>query len=216
MMSVRDQVNALNNSATRPNAKENATHLIKEAKGVAHEVIEVEDRKALYLLKCEDCEYTIQGKPIKISIENCKNLTIKIEGKVLTGTVDVWKSENINLDFDRSVSVFQLDSIETITIKLPDAEYFGSMIWAGVNNITLNLGADTHSLSYSQLQARNPALRPDTDQFKTTIVDGSIRTEAIVRLDNGYPMTRAEESSLQASEKKKDEVLRGQAKADDE
>jgi hypothetical protein len=39
---------------------------------------------------------------------------------------------------------------------------------------------------------------------------------AIVRMDNGYPMTRAEESSLQASEKKKDEVLRGAPKADDE
>ncbi|KAF9297930.1 hypothetical protein BGZ88_008524 [Linnemannia elongata] len=224
MMSVKEQANALNNSATRPNAKENATHLFKDVKS-AVETIEVQDRKALYLLKCEDCEYIIQGKPIKISIESCKNLTIKVEDKVLTGTVDIWKSENINLDstynqssfqFDRSVSAFQLDSIQTITIKMPEAEYFGSMVWAGVDNITLNLGDDTHSLSYSQLQARNPALRPDTDQFKTTIVDGSIKTEAIVRMDNGYPMTRAEESSLQASEKKKEEVLRGAPKADDE
>ncbi|KAG0319771.1 hypothetical protein BGZ97_001506 [Linnemannia gamsii] len=215
MMSVKDQANALNNSATRPNAKENATHLLKDVKN-AVETIEVQDRKALYLLKCEDCEYIIQGKPIKISIESCKNLTIKVEGKVLTGTVDIWKSESINLDFDRSVSVFQLDSIQTITIKMPEAEYFGSMIWAGVDNITLNLGDETHSLSYSHLQTRNPALRPDTDQFKTTIVDSSLKTEAIVRMDNGYPMTRAEESSLQASEKKKDEVLRGAPKADDE
>ncbi|KAG0297461.1 hypothetical protein BGZ96_006417 [Linnemannia gamsii] len=215
MMSVKDQANALNNSVNRPNAKENATHLLKDVKN-AVETIEVQDRKALYLLKCEDCEYIIQGKPIKISIESCKNLTIKVEGKVLTGTVDIWKSESINLDFDRSVSVFQLDSIQTITIKMPEAEYFGSMIWAGVDNITLNLGDETHNLSYSQLQARNAALRPDTDQFKTTIVGGSIKTEAIVRMDNGYPMTRAEESSLQASEKKKDEVLRGAPTADDE
>ncbi|KAF8947152.1 hypothetical protein BGZ47_010170 [Haplosporangium gracile] len=215
MMSVRDQANALNNSATRPNAKENATHLLKDVKN-AVETIEVQDRKALYLLKCEDCEYTIQGKPIKISIESCKNLIIKVEGKVLTGTVDIWKSENINLDFDRSVSVFQLDSIQTITIKMPEAEYFGSMIWAGVDDITLNLGDETHSLSYRELQARNPELRPDTDQFKTTIIDGSMKTEAIVRMDSGYPMTRAEESSLRASEKKKDEALRGAPKADDE
>ncbi|KAF9154637.1 hypothetical protein BG015_000322 [Linnemannia schmuckeri] len=215
MMSVRDQANALNNSATRPNAKENATHLLKDVKN-AVETIEVQDRKALYLLKCEDCEYTIQGKPIKISIESCKNLTIKVEGKVLTGTVDIWKSENVNLDFDRSVSVFQLDSIQTIMIKMPEAEYFGSMIWAGVDDITLNLGDETHSLSYRELQARNPELRPDTDQFKTTIIDGSIKTEAIVRMNDGYPMTRAEESSLQASEKKKDEVLRGAPRADDE
>ncbi|KAG0379024.1 hypothetical protein BGX24_001946 [Mortierella sp. AD032] len=215
MMSVKEQANALNNSANRPNAKENATHLIKDSKSVV-ETIEVQDRKALYLLKCEDCEYIIQGRPIKISIENCKNLTIKVEGKVLTGTVDSWKSENIHLDFDRSVSVFQLDSIETISIKMPDPEYFGSMIWAGVDNITLHLGAETHTMSYSHLQARNPALRPDTDQFKTTIVDGSVKTEAIVRMENGYPMTRAEESSLQASEKKKDEVLRGAPTGDDE
>ncbi|KAG0051818.1 hypothetical protein BGZ89_003415, partial [Linnemannia elongata] len=138
MMSVKEQANALNNSATRPNAKENATHLFKDVKS-AVETIEVQDRQALHLVECEDCEYIIQGKPIKISIESCKNLTIKVEDKVLTGTVDIWKSENINLDFDRSVSAFQLDSIQTITIKMPEAEYFGSMVWAGVDNITLNL-----------------------------------------------------------------------------
>ncbi|KAF9932902.1 hypothetical protein FBU30_007061 [Linnemannia zychae] len=207
--------NALISSVNGLNSKENATHLLKDAKNVV-ETIEVQDRKALYLLKCEDCEYIIQGRPIKISIENCKNVVIKVEGKVLTGTVDIWRSENIHLDFDRSVSVFQLDTIQTITIKMPEAEYFGSMIWAGVDDITLHLGSDSHSLSYSHLQAKNPDLRPETDQFKTTIVDGSVKTEAIMRMNNGYPMTRSEESNMQANEKKKDELLRGASKADDE
>jgi len=35
-------------------------------------------------------------------------------------------------------------------------------------------------------------------------------------MDNGYPMTRAEESSMQASERKKEEVLRGGPQKDDE
>ncbi|GJJ70756.1 hypothetical protein EMPS_03106 [Entomortierella parvispora] len=217
MMSVKDQIKALNsNLAIKQNAKESATHLIKDAKDVIEEVLEVEDRKALYFLQCENCVYTIQGKPIKLSIEKCKNLTLKIEGKVLTGMVDIWKSEDIHLDFDRSVSVFQLDSIKTISIRMPDHEYFGSMVWAGVEGIKLHLGDDTHEMSYSQLQVRNPELRPETDQFKTTLVNGSVKTEAIVRLENGYPATRAEEASFQRLEKKKDEVLRGGAHPENE
>lgn len=31
-------------------------------------------------------------------VENCKNIVIKIEDKVITGMVDIWKSENISLD----------------------------------------------------------------------------------------------------------------------
>ncbi|KAG0367905.1 hypothetical protein BGZ54_003034 [Gamsiella multidivaricata] len=209
MISVKDQIKAQNATlAGRANAKENATHLIKDAKDAAQEVVEVQDRKALYLLNCENCEYTIQGKPIKLSIENCKNVVLRIEGKVLTGTVDIWKSENVSLNFDRSVSMFQLDDIQSIAIRLPDSEHFGSMIWAGVEDLQLHLGEDTHALSYSELQSRNPNLRPETDQFKTTVVDGSIMTEAIVRLDNGYPATRAEEASYRRVEKQKDEMLR--------
>jgi len=60
---------------------------------------------------------------------------------------------------------------------MPDPEYFGSMVWAGVEDIQLRLGDDTHELNYSQLQARNPELRPETDQFKTTFINGSVKTE---------------------------------------
>ncbi|KAF9913432.1 hypothetical protein BX616_010043 [Lobosporangium transversale] len=166
-------------------------------------------------MNCENCDYTIQGKPIKLSIENCKNLVLRVEGKIMTGIVDIWRSENISLDFERSVSMFQLDNVNTLTLGLPDAEHFGSMVWAGVEDLTLRLGADVHSLSYSDLQSRNPDLRPDMDQFKTTVIDGSIMTEAIVRLDSGYPTTRAEEANYQQLERQKDEVLRPPVANDD-
>ncbi|KAF9344816.1 hypothetical protein BGX26_003860 [Mortierella sp. AD094] len=207
MISVKDQAKALSYSATRPNAKESATHLIRDVKDDTQEV-QVPDRKALYFLNCENCEYTIQGKPIKLSIENCKGLVLKVQDKILTGTVDIWKSGNLSLDFDRSVSTFQLDNIQSITVRLPDAEHFGSMVWAGCEDVNLHLGGDVHALSYSELQSRNPSLRPETDQFKTTIVDGSIMTEAVVRLDNGFPATRAEQANLRQLEKQKDELLR--------
>ncbi|KAG0024642.1 hypothetical protein BGZ81_007633 [Podila clonocystis] len=216
MISVKDQIKAMNSTlAGRKNAKEDATHLIRDETDQARQVLTVQDRKALYLLKCENCEYVIQGKPVKISIENCKNIVIKIEDKVITGMVDIWKSENISLDFERSVSVFQLDNIKTIAIRLPTHEHFGSMVWTGVDDISLHCGDQTHNLSYSQLQTRHPDLRPEMDQFKTTFVDGLPRTEAVVRLENGYPATRSEEASFRELEKKKDEVLRGLPDQDD-
>lgn len=64
---------------------------------------------------------------------------------------------------------------------MPDVEYFGSMIWAGVEDIKLQLGDEIHELSYSQLQVRNPELRPEMDQFKTTFVDGSAKTEGMTK-----------------------------------
>ncbi|KAI1316247.1 hypothetical protein EDD11_010294 [Mortierella claussenii] len=206
MISVKDQASAIN-STRRVNAKESATHLIKDAKDEQRE-IQMEDRKAFYLLNCENCDYTLLGKPIKVSIENCKNVVLRVEDKIMTGTVDIWKSERVSLEFQRSVSTFQLDNISSITISLPDTEHFGSMVWAGVEDLTLRLGGDVHSLSYSELQSRNPALHPESDQFKTTVVDGSIMTEAIIRLDNGYPATRTEEANYRQLEKQKDQVLR--------
>ncbi|KAF9179820.1 hypothetical protein BGZ51_006633 [Haplosporangium sp. Z 767] len=211
MISVKDQVQALNNNLTsRKNAKENATHLIKDAKDVEQEVIEIGDRKALYLLECENCVYTVQGKPIKVSIEKCKNVTLKIEDKVLTGMVDVWKSESISLDFDRSVSMFQLDNIQSITIKMLETEYFGSMVWSAVEDIKLQFGDGAHALSYRELLESNPDLRSETGQLKTTIPNGNIKTEgksSCLRLENGFPATRAEEADHQEMERLKNENL---------
>ncbi|KAF9434771.1 hypothetical protein BGZ76_007432 [Entomortierella beljakovae] len=214
MISVKEQAKALGNSATRPNAKEDATHLIRDSKDESKE-IQVPERKALYFLNCQNCEYTVQGKPIKLSIENCENLILKVQDKILTGTVDIWKSGDVSLDFDRSVSTFQLDGIKSIAIRLPDTEHFGSMIWAGCEDVNLHLGSETHTLSYSELQSRNPSLVPETDQFKTSVVDGSVMTEAVVRLENGFPSTRAEQANLRQLEKQKDEILRAPQTEDD-
>ncbi|KAF9572432.1 hypothetical protein EC968_009910 [Mortierella alpina] len=211
MISVKDQIKNLNERfATKSNVKESSTHLVNDVKNVEHEVIEVQDRKALYILQCENCVYTVQGRPIKISVENCKNVTLKIEGKVLTGTVDVWKGENITMEFETCIAVLQLDNIQSITIKVPEAEYFGSMFWAGVEDINLHFGEEKHTLNYGDLQKKNPELESATGQFKTTVaLDGSLKTQAMVRLESGYPATLAEEQTLQRQQQKKEEVLRG-------
>ncbi|KAI8606240.1 hypothetical protein EDD21DRAFT_361411 [Dissophora ornata] len=209
MTSVKDQAKALNiNLSGRTNLKEDKTLLIRGTKDVKQDLIEVQGLTAVHLLECENCEYTIRGKLVKLSIEKCKNVVLKIEDKVVTGIVDAWKSENISLDFDRSVAMFQLEAIKTIVIHLPDAEHFGSMVWAGVNGLKLHLGQDTHLLSFLDMQSRNPSLNAETNQFKTTIVDGSIMTEAIVRLEGGHVATRAEEASIRELEKRKEDALR--------
>ncbi|KAF9973655.1 hypothetical protein BGZ65_009141 [Modicella reniformis] len=195
--------------AFRANAKENATHLIQNSKDVVNQEINVEAHKAVYLVNCENCTYTVKGKLVKLTVENCRNVVLKVEDKILTGTVDLFKSTNVSLHFERSVSMFSLENNQSIDIRLPDAEHFGYMIWAGVEDLKLRLGDDVHVLSYSELQSRNPGLRPETDQFKTSVVDGSIMTEAMIRLDGGFPATRTEEANHRQVERFKDEVLRG-------
>jgi len=51
-------------------------------------------------------------------IENCKNLVIKVEGKVLTGTVDIWRCENIDLDV--SLQVFMCTAKENNAMECMD------------------------------------------------------------------------------------------------
>ncbi|KAF9580252.1 hypothetical protein BGW38_003174 [Lunasporangiospora selenospora] len=214
MMSLKDQISAMNRTLANRgsgNAKENATHLIRGAKDVQNEVIEVPDRMALYLLECEDCVYSIEGKPIKISIEKCKNVKLVVEGKVLTGVVDAWKSENLDLEFTRAVSTFELDSINAITIRMPEEEYFGQMVWSKVEETQLHLGDEEHRLNLAEVQGRNQ----ESSRFKTTIVQGSLKTEAIYRLEDGYLATRAEEAKFKEMERKKDEVLRPAQPEDD-
>ncbi|KAF8939687.1 hypothetical protein BGZ58_008982 [Dissophora ornata] len=209
MTSVKDQAKALNiNFGSKSNLREDKTLLIRGTKDVKQDLIEVQGNTALHLLECENCEYTIRGKAVKLSVEKCKNVVLKIEDRIMTGMADVWDSENVSLDFDQSVALFQLEAITSIVIRLPDAEHFGSMVWIGVNDLKLNLGQHTHALSFDDMHSRNPSLDKKTSQFKTTIVDGSIMTEAIVRLAGGHVATRAEEASIRELEKRKEDALR--------
>ncbi|KAI8358070.1 hypothetical protein B0O80DRAFT_526917 [Mortierella sp. GBAus27b] len=197
------------------NARERATHLINGSKDVTDQEVQVE-RKALHFVKCENCTFVVKGTLIKLTVEECKNVTIKVEDKILTGTVDLFKSANVSLGFDRSVSMFLLENNQSIDLQLPDPEYFGYMIWAGDDDLKLRLGDDLHVLSYSDLRSRNPDLQPGRDQFKTTVVDGSLKTEAVLRLGGGFPLSRAEQAEFKQSERQKLATLRGEQQDEDE
>ncbi|KAF9351845.1 hypothetical protein BGX34_000326 [Mortierella sp. NVP85] len=194
--------------AGRLNAKENATHLIKDAKDTEQD-INIETRKAVHFLKCENCTYTVKGTLIKLTIEECKNVVIKIEDKILTGTVDLFKSDNVSFSV-KAISLLSLENTKSVKIRFQDPEHFGSMVWSGDDDLQLHLGDDLHSFSYSELQLTNPNLNPAINQFKTTLVNGDVRTEAVIRIEGGgFPMTRAEENDHIEAERNKEEALRG-------
>ncbi|KAG0237827.1 hypothetical protein BGW42_008448 [Actinomortierella wolfii] len=196
-------------------AKERATQFLQ------HEVsqesaIQMEPHKALYLLNCKDCTYTVQGKPVKIAIENCENVVLKVTDKVLTGVIDVWGSKNIQVDCERAVGLFQLDNVKGFSLKLPDPEYFNEMIWVGSDNMVLHLGDEKHELGCSKLSASHPEQRRELDQFKTTMKPTGLVTEAVIRVNAGFPTTRAEEASHERLERQKDAVLGRSNDKDDE
>ncbi|KAF9979308.1 hypothetical protein BGZ73_000002 [Actinomortierella ambigua] len=208
MISLKDKIMAANQPAgvRGLSAKERATQFVQDE--VSQEkTIQMEPHKALYLMKCKDCTVTVEGKPVKIAIENCENLVLKVTDKVLTGVIDVWGSKNVEVDCERAVGFLQLDNVNGFTLKLPDPEYFNEMMWVGSDNIVLHLGTEKHELDQSKLKESHPSHRHELDQFKTSMKPTGLLTEAVIRLDAGFPATRAEEASYQRLERQKDAAL---------
>ncbi|KAF9157476.1 hypothetical protein DFQ26_008700 [Actinomortierella ambigua] len=191
MISLKDKIMTTANQSAGvrgQSAKERATQLLQDEAG-QEKTIQMEPSKALYLLNCKDCTLTIEGKPIKISIENCENLVLKVTDKILTSVLDVWGSKNVEIDCERAVGFLQLESVQGFKFRLPDPEYFNEMIWVASDDIVLHLGTEKHELGSSKMEAK-PDQRNDLDQFITCRKSTGLSTE--VRSDMaGYPVRRA-------------------------
>ncbi|GAA5870884.1 hypothetical protein JCM16303_001617 [Sporobolomyces ruberrimus] len=78
-------------------------------------------------------EWTVQASISKISIYNSKNLTLRLPGRIITSTIDIWKSSNLRIIIDSPsvLGTLQLDpTLEDVKIQYVDPESIGKIVLA--------------------------------------------------------------------------------------
>jgi len=151
----------------------------------------------VFFKNCEDCEFVLDAMCTKVLIEGCHNTKIILKQKVVTSTVDVYKCDNFHLQVHTKVGTLQTDVCTNLTLQFEHKEYFQSLIWAGLHNLTLNFEKENRVLKtgLSEMQTLYGELSPTIDQFIVRWIEEDLKIERLIRLDNGFPTTEREKKT---------------------
>jgi len=154
----------------------------------------VKPQATVFFKNCEDCEYILDAMCTKVLIEGCHNTKIILKQKIVTSTVDIYKSDNFKLDVSTKVGTLQTDVCNNLDIHFQNKELFQTIVWAGVHDLTLTFREENHTLKtgFKQMQELHGELNLTTDQFIVRWIKDELLSERVVRLDNGFPTTARE------------------------
>merc|ERR1712137_194063 len=160
-------------------------------------------RATVYFKKNNTCQYHVDCVSTKVMFEACEDTFVKLNERVLTETVEVWNCNGCELMVNVPISTIQVDMCRDLVIRFPSKENFGSLVWAGVHNMRVLVGDDELVSDVSQGESV-PNYCENFDQFIIRYVDGKLKQELIVRLENGFPTTNREADEFDAQQKKND------------
>ena len=168
----------------------------------------------LYIKSCTDCEFRLPATTTvtKLFIESCRNVTFDLQGRILTHTVELWKSQTVQLKVQTCVQTLQIDLCNGVNVHYHDClTNFNRLVWSATELLRLELceSADVnHQLltGSAMMLAANPIVDPKQDQFIVRLVPNKISgkrvlmNEMIVRLANGFPTTEREARQFDAKQ----------------
>ncbi|KAJ3277734.1 hypothetical protein HK104_003018 [Borealophlyctis nickersoniae] len=73
-------------------------HVFVENENSQTRTVSATPANSLYLRNCTDGEYTVTGMVAKILIEQCKNVKVVVEARVLTSLLEVWRVEDSRIE----------------------------------------------------------------------------------------------------------------------
>ena len=144
-------------------------------------------------------------------------MKVVCNGVVLTNSVEVWGCEDVELVVNEIlVATLQVDLCTNFRVHYSRRKLFHKMIWAAVEDYTISFD-DASSLEpqeppsytngYEEMIARYPReeFQKNIAQFIDSLEeDGRVRSEKLLRLQNGFPTTEREQEEFdERSEKNK-------------
>lgn len=178
------------------NGKQQMAKYCLNQKGIKETLDEstVKPQATVFFKNCDDCEYVLDARCTKVLIDGCHNTKIILKQKIITSTVDIYKSDNFHLQIFTKVGTLQADVCKKIHIQVDHQDNFQSLVWAGVYDLTLHFENENRTLKtgYDEMAALHGELSPTIDQFIVRWVNGDLLSERVVRLDNGFPTTARE------------------------
>jgi len=173
-------------------------------------------KELLFFKSCSGSKYTVNTTCTKVLIEDCRDLVVTLNDKVMTNVIELWKCENVTVNVGTAVYTVQIDICKDIKLVYEKKEDYHQIVWAGVDNLTIEFNrTPEHNLvtGLEQMRAAHPdlTLSDQIDQFIIRfLADGKLTPELIVRLANGYPTTNREADEWDAQQAQKEKMTEEQ------
>ncbi|CAG8458044.1 10208_t:CDS:2 [Paraglomus brasilianum] len=154
----------------------------------------------VYLRNCENGEYFLDSVCTKVMIENCKNLTIIANDKIITSTIEVWKSSNVSFKLNTQVQTVQVDECGTIDIEYDKPSAFHSVVWTATSELKLRI-LENGEEKYSLITGESIPMQGETNesiekvnpyQYIIRLINGALKSEELIRAEKGFPITQRE------------------------
>jgi hypothetical protein len=170
----------------------------------------------LFLKSCSNSTYTVNTTCTKLLIEDCRDLVVTLNEKILTNVIELWKCENVTVNVGTAVYTVQLDICKNVKLVYEKKEDYHQVVWAGVDDLTIEFNrTPEHNLvtGLEQMKAAHSDLtiNDQIDQFIIRfLADGKLTPEIIVRLANGYPTTNREADEWDEQQARKEQMTEEQ------
>jgi hypothetical protein len=172
--------------------KKGTTEVIKLEKG--EDGTDLKSTPTLIIKDCNDIKVLVERRTTKILVQNCENISLTLNHKLLTNTLECWRGSNVTLNINVQLKTMQLDLLQNVEVNFLKAEDFGSLIWNSIEDTKITF-ADHPSFNTTTGLAERKTVLPDStevDQFIVRIVEGRLLNERCVRLKNGFLSTERE------------------------
>jgi len=100
---------------------------------------------------CSDSHYVIQDKTKKVIMENCHNVTLTINGKVLSNSLELINSNNLIVHVNVPVLTVTCDNVHGVALHFHTLDDFQLIAWAGTTEKKVFIGGQELSLETSEV-----------------------------------------------------------------
>ncbi|KNC73185.1 hypothetical protein SARC_14256 [Sphaeroforma arctica JP610] len=157
---------------------------------------------------CSDCEFTINSPSAKVFMQGCKNITVHMNDRIVTSTVEAYKCDNLSLYYHTRVETTQIDVCNDVKCAFDTVDGLGFIIWAGCQRLQVSIADKPELDTLTGFDIAKPHYEDivfERTQFKLHYLWEALRTEKIIRLANGFPTTKRE---ADAHNNRRDEICR--------
>jgi hypothetical protein len=174
---------------------------------------EVKPDEVVTFSGCQNCEYTLTATCTKVFVEDCKDIVLKIAGKVITHTIEVDACERMNLLVSSKVGTLHVERCKKTNVVVADKALFpkdAHMVWAGCFMLRFQVGDATIHCDFGLTQKLDRTIHIERTQFKVWMNKlGRLTCDKVIRLKNGFPSTKREDNEhLRREEGKLEELAK--------
>jgi hypothetical protein len=158
---------------------------------------------------CKQCDYSITTTCVKVFVERCEDFVLRVNGKIITQTLEIDRSEGVNVLAYTKIGTLQVEQCKKVNVMFESRELFcGYMIWAGSFMLQLKVGGDTMRCDFGLTQSVDRTVHIERTQFKVWYDAASkLVCDKVIRLKNGFPSTKKEDDEHTRREEAKLDAL---------